>query len=175
MLPYENDRFELVALMPVKPGRDQGRAAMKSILTKIGDKLDSWLTDPSPYETRVYLPKVDLTDSMQLKDPLIKLGMPSPFSPFAADFSGMFDYSKNPGDERFYIEKVIHKTALKMDEHSTKAAAATAIIGGFGGGAFPRQPLPENLFRADRPFLVLIREKWTGLILFMGRISDPGK
>ncbi len=175
VLPYENDRFELVALMPVKPGRDQGRAAMKSILAKIGDKLDSWLTDPSPYETRVYLPKVDLTDSMQLKDPLVKLGMPSPFSPFAADFSGMFDYSKMPGDERFYIEKVIHKTALKMDEYSTKAAAATAIIGGFGGGAFPSQPLPENIFRADRPFLVLIRDKWTGLILFMGRISDPGK
>ena len=147
---------------------------MKSILAKIGNKLDTWLTDPSPYETRVYLPKVDLTDSMRLKDTLKALGMPSAFSPFTADFSGMFDYSKNPGDERFYIEKVIHKTALKMDEYSTKAAAATAIIGGFGGG-IPRQPPPENVFRADRPFLVLIRDNWTGLILFMGRINDPGK
>ena len=100
--------------------------------------------------------------------------MPSAFSPFTVDFSGMFDYSKNPGDERFYIEKVIHKTALKMDEYSTKAAAATAIIGGFGGG-IPRQPPPENIFRADRPFLVLIRDNWTRLILFMGRINDPGK
>ena len=173
VLPYENDRFELVALMPIESGLDQGRAAMKSILAKIGDKLDSWLSDPSPFETRVYLPKVDLTDSMQLKDPLKALGMPSAFSPFTADFSGMFDYDKQPGsDERFYIEKVIHKTALKMDEVSTKAAAATAIIGGFGGGM--PLPQPENVFRADRPFLVLIRDNWTGLILFMGRINDPG-
>ena len=172
VLPYENPRFELVALMPVDPGVDQGHSAMKSILAKIGDKLDSWLANPSPYETRVWLPKVDLTDSMRLKDTLEALGMPSAFSPATADFSGMFDYSKKPGDERFYIEKVIHKTALKMDEYSTKAAAATAIIGGFGGGFF--QPPPENVFRADRPFLVLIRDNWTGLILFMGRINDPG-
>ena len=173
VLPYENPRFDLVALMPVQSGDDQGQAAMKSILAKIGDKLGSWLGNPSPYETRVWLPKVDLTDSIRLKDTLKDLGMPSPFTPATADFSGMFDYSKKPGlDERFYIEKVIHKTALKMDEYSTKAAAATAIIGGFGGGFF--QPPPENVFRADRPFLVLIRDNWTGLILFMGRINDPG-
>ena len=171
VLPYENPRFELVALMPVDPGADQGQAAMKSILAKIGDKLGSWLSKPSPYETRVWLPKVDLTDSMRLKDTLKALGMPSAFSPIA-DFSGIFDYSKKPGDERFYIEKVIHKTALKMDEYSTKAAAATAIMGGFGGGLM--QPPPENVFRADRPYLVLIRDNWTGLILFMGRINDPG-
>ena len=173
VLPYENPRFELVALMPVDPGDDQGHSAMKSILAKIGDKLDSWLANPSPYETRVWLPKVDLTDSMRLKDTLEALGMPSAFSPATADFSGMFDYSKKPGDERFYIEKVIHKTALKMDEYSTKAAAATAIMGGIGGGLM--QPPPENVFRADRPYLVLIRDNWTGLILFMGRINDPGK
>lgn len=172
VLPYENPRFELVALMPVDPGADQGQAAMKSILAKIGDKLGSWLSKPSPYETRVWLPKVDLTDSMRLKDTLKALGMPSAFSPIA-DFSGIFDYSKKPGlIERFYIEKVIHKTALKMDEYSTKAAAATAIMGGFGGGLM--QPPPENVFRADRPYLVLIRDNWTGLILFMGRINAPG-
>lgn len=173
VLPYENDRFELVALMPIEPGLDAGQAAMKSILAKIGDKLDSWLSDPSPFETRLWLPKVDLTDSIRLQDPLKNLGMPSAFSPVTADFSGMFDYSKQPGgEERFYIEKVIHKTALKMDEYSTKAAAATAVIGAFGG--LSSLPQPENVFRADRPFLVLIRDNGTGLILFMGRINDPG-
>ncbi len=99
--------------------------------------------------------------------------MPSAFSPETADFSGMFDYPVQPDSpEQFCIEKVIHKTALKMDEYSTKAAAATAVIA--AGGAMPL-PQPENVFRADRPFLVLIRDNGTGLILFMGRINDPGK
>ena len=173
VLPYEDPRFELVALMPIDPGSDQGQAAMKSILASIGDKLDSWLTNPSRYETRVWLPKVDLTDSMQLQDTLKSLGMTSAFHYSTADFSGMFDYSQLKNDlVRFYIGKVIHKTALKMDEYSTKAAAATAIIGAFGGST---RPPPENTFRADRPFLVLIRDNRTGLILFMGRINDPEK
>ena len=173
VLPYENDRFELVALMPIEAGLDAGQAAMKSILAKIGDKLDSWLSDPSPFETRLWLPKVDLTDTLRLQDPLKNLGMPSAFSPATADFTGMFDYSGQPGSlERFYIEKVIHKTALKRDEFSTKAAAATAVTAAFGG--ISSLPEPENVFRADRPFLVLIRDNWTGLILFMGRINDPG-
>ena len=104
---------------------------------------------------------------------LKNLGMPSAFSPATADFTGMFDYSGQPGSlERFYIEKVIHKTALKMDEFSTKAAAATAVTAAFGG--ISSLPEPENVFRADRPFLVLIRDNWTGLILFLGRINDPG-
>lgn len=69
---------------------------------------------------------------------------------------------------------MIHKTALKMDEESTKAAAATAITMGFGGLAAPREQPPVNTFRADRPFIVLIRDSRTGLILFAGRITDPG-
>ncbi|MBO7503784.1 MAG: serpin family protein, partial [Clostridia bacterium] len=68
---------------------------------------------------------------------------------------------------------VIHKTALKMDEYSTKAAAATALAA--TGTGYNYTPPPENYFRADRPFLVLIRDNQTGLILFMGRINDPGK
>lgn len=168
VLPYENPRFELVALMPIRPGADQGQAAMKDMIASIGDKLDGWLAKPSPYETRVWLPKVDLSDSMKLKDVLKKLGMTTPFDVASADFSGIAEVSS---DDNFFIEKVIHKTALKMDEYSTKAAAATAIMTGFAGSA---QPPSENIFRAERPFLVLIRDNQTGLILFMGRINDPG-
>ena len=171
VLPYEDPRFDLVALMPIQPGADRGEAAMKNIISKIGDKLDDWLKNRSPYETRLWLPIVDLTCKYSLKDALGELGMETPFDDKKADFFGIAQRSERL--KYIWIEKVIHKTALKMDEEKTQAAAATAIImGGFGGGF--SQPPPVNIFRADRPYLVLIRDNQTGLILFAGRINDPG-
>lgn len=165
VLPYENRRFELVALMPIRPGTDHGEEAMKTIVGSVGEKLDSWLGCRMRGETRVWLPKTDLTCKLDLGDTLQKLGMKTPFSN-RADFSGI------DTEEALKIENVVHKTALKMDEVSTKAAAATAI--GMARITSIGMPDPVNEFRADRPFLVLIRDSQTGLILFMGRINDPG-
>ena len=164
ILPYDNPRFELVALMPMREGDDRGEAALKDITGKIGAKLDSWLEDRTFGETRLWLPKTDLTCKLNLGKTLQGLGMKTPFSDFA-DFSGI------DTEEALKIENVVHKTALKMDEVSTKAAAATAI--GMVRITSIGMPDPENIFRADRPFLVLIRDNETGLILFMGRINDP--
>ena len=165
VLPYENPRFELVALMPIREDADQGEAALKDIAGKIGTKLDAWLERRSPGETRLWLPKTDLTCKLDLGKTLQGLGMKTPFSN-QADFSGI------DTEEALKIENVVHKTALKMDEVSTKAAAATAI--GMARITSIGMPDPVNDFRADRPFLVLIRDNQTGLILFMGRINDPG-
>jgi len=165
VLPYENRRFELVALMPVRDEGDRGEAALNDIVGKIGTKLDSWLGRRMRGETRVWLPKTDLTCKLDLGKTLQGLGMKTPFSNFA-DFSGI------DTEEALKIENVVHKTALKMDEVSTKAAAATAI--GMARITSIGMPDPVNEFRADRPFLVLIRDSETGLILFMGRINDPG-
>ena len=171
VLPYEDTRFDLVALMPIQPGADRGEAAMNNIISKIGEKLDDWLKNRSPYETRLWLPIVDLTCKYSLKDALGELGMETPFDDKKADFFGIAQRSERL--KYIWIEKVIHKTALKMDEEKTQAAAATAIIMGGVGGGFS-QPPPVNIFRADRPYLVLIRDNQTGLILFAGRINDPG-
>ena len=165
VLPYENRRFELVALMPIRDEGDQGEAALNTIVGSIGEKLDSWLERRSRGETRVWLPKTDLTCKLDLNKTLQGLGMKTPFSNFA-DFSGI------DTEEALKIENVVHKTALKMDEVSTKAAAATAI--GMARITSIGMPDPVNEFRADRPFLVLIRDNQTGLILFMGRVNDPG-
>ena len=165
VLPYENQRFELVALMPINGGTDHGEAALKTIVGTIGEKLDSWLERRMRGETRVWLPKTDLTCKLDLNKTLQGLGMKTPFSNFA-DFSGI------DTEEALKIENVVHKTALKMDEVSTKAAAATAI--GMARITSIGMPDPVNEFRADRPFLVLIRDNQTGLILFMGRVNDPG-
>jgi serpin B len=60
------------------------------------------------------------------------------------------------------------KAFVAVDESGTEAAAATAVVMERKGG--PREPA---IFRADRPFLFLIRDRETGSILFLGRVSDP--
>jgi serpin B len=66
------------------------------------------------------------------------------------------------------ITSVFHKAFVDVHEEGTEAAAATGVMVGVTS-----MPPPPEIFRADHPFLFLIREKATGSILFMGRLSKP--
>jgi serpin B len=74
----------------------------------------------------------------------------------------------------FSISAAIHKAYIDVDEEGTEAAAATAIM--MVGSAMRQAPPPPPIvFRADHPFLFLIRDNSTGAILFLGRLTDPTK
>jgi serpin B len=87
------------------------------------------------------------------------------FAPGKADLAGI-----NAGREPLWIAFVKHKAFVRVDEEGTEAAAVTAM--GVGGSAMPPKPIS---FRADHPFLFLIRDVQSGCILFMGRVADPTK
>jgi serpin B len=70
--------------------------------------------------------------------------------------------------ERLFIAAVLHKAFVDVHEEGTEAAAATAVI--MKRASLPREP---KAFRADHPFLYLIRENKTGSVLFMGRLENP--
>jgi len=112
----------------------------------------------------VRLPRFSFTYSVPLRGSLQALGMRAAFDPERADFSGI------DGRRDLYISEVFHKAFVDVDEQGTEAAAATAVIIGDFSGAIPP---PPPRFVADRPFLFLIRDTETGLILFMGRVLDP--
>ena len=61
---------------------------------------------------------------------------------------------------------VLHKALIEVDEQGSEAAAATAVVK-------KRGPVRAKIFKVNHPFLVLIRDKLTGSILFMARILDP--
>jgi serpin B len=109
------------------------------------------------------MPKFEFTSSLSLKETLEEMGMPIPFDPASADFSGF------TGFPQLFISAVVHKAFVKVDETGTEAAAATAVVMSIEC-AMPDQPIELVL---DRPFLFLVRDGLTGSILFMGRVADP--
>jgi serpin B len=97
------------------------------------------------------------------------MGMPLAFDRRQADFTGIAN-PKDPED-RLYVSSVFHKGFIKVDEKGTEAAAASAVVMARAGGARPVAPPKE--FKADHPFLYLLRDTRSGLVLFMGRVADP--
>jgi serpin B len=67
-----------------------------------------------------------------------------------------------------WLSRVLHRATIHVDEQGTVATAATAAMGTFGG-----PPPSTPVFRADHPFVFLIRDTHTGNILFVGRLVEP--
>jgi serpin B len=159
-LPYEGGRLSMVFILP---HAKDGLRALEAQLSP--SKLEAWLeqldSTPPSDDIAVALPKVQVTTSYNLVKPMQTLGMKLAFTPRQADFTGM---SKSAGKSLF-INDVVHKTFLSIDEKGTEAAGATGIEIRLERGG--------PVFRADHPFLFLIRDKSTGAILFLGRIAEP--
>ena len=68
---------------------------------------------------------------------------------------------------------MIHKAFIDVNEEGTEAAAATAVVVARPTAVRVPEPTPE--FRADHPFLFLIRDTRNGSILFLGRLAEPAK
>jgi len=71
------------------------------------------------------------------------------------------------------IDEVFHKAFVKLDEHGTEAAAATAAMTMSGIGGTMPAPRPKEL-RENHPFLFFLRHVRSGLVLFTGRVINPG-
>lgn len=107
------------------------------------------------------IPKFEFEAGFELKKILENLGMTTVFQDIA-DLSGM------ASDNRLFVDDVYHKTFISIDEEGAEAAAATGIVASVSSA-------PSRSFEltADHPFLFLIRDRVTGTILFMGRVTDP--
>ena len=157
-MPYVGKELSMVVLLPKKA---DGLADLEKALT--ADKLAAWFGRLRERETEVTLPKFKTTVEFELSDTLAKMGMPVAFTA-RADFSGM-----NGGKGSLSISKVIHKAFVDVNEEGTEAAAATGVV------VEPKAAKVNPVFRADHPFVFLVRDKRSDSILFLGRIVDPTK
>lgn len=165
-LPYVGEELSMLILLPL---RIDGLTELENSL--IMDKINNW-TVGRKEEVEVYLPKFKMTYKCLLANTLKSMGIIDAFTPppplpeiSGADFSGI------TGNKDLYISQVIHKTFVDVNEEGTEAAAATAVITE-SAGYITHEPL---IFKADHPFLFLIRENKTGSILFIGRIVNPNE
>jgi serine protease inhibitor len=74
-------------------------------------------------------------------------------------------------DGNLYIGAVIQKAYVDVNEEGTEAAAATAVTGVLAA----LRPTPPIIFRADQPFMFVIRDNRSRSILFIGRASNPSR
>jgi serpin B len=123
-----------------------------------------WLAALKPRDVEVHLPRFSFETQYQLRESLRAMGLRTAFEPGEADFSGI------DGGHSLYLQFVFHQARVEVDEEGTRAAAMTT--GGMGGGLMREPPKPV-VFRADHPFLLLVRDVRTGAILFLGRVERP--
>jgi len=161
-LPYGDGSLSMVVLLPKEI---DGLTDLEAKLSFQNFK--RWLENVGQEdEVKVYLPKFKTTSQFQMADTLKALGMEVAFDANAADFSGM------TGGRDLFISAVIHKAFVDVNEEGTEAAAATGVIME-PTGALIQEPKEPPVFRADHPFVFMIRDNRSGAIMFLGRITNP--
>ena len=154
-LPYSGKDISLLIFLP---DEIEGLPELETNLNV--ENVKTWTSSLRHMEVRVFLPRFEITSSLNLTGILHNLGMVDAFG--KADFSGM------DGTKQLYIAAVLHKAFIKVNEEGSEAAAATAVI-----MKTRSIPLPAPVFQADHPFLFIIRENNSGSILFIGRVYNP--
>ncbi|MBU1008304.1 serpin family protein [Candidatus Dependentiae bacterium] len=154
-LPYQDSPLSMYVILPKEL---DGLSKIENQFTQA--KLASWTTQLKQQDVTIKLPKFKLEAEYMLTETLASMGMPSAFS--CANFTGI---TKN----NLSISKVIHKASIEVEEEGTEASAATAVIMGRGFCRLPQ----ATIFNADHPFIFLIKDKNTGLTLFMGKLLAP--
>jgi serpin B len=155
-LPYANNAFEMVVMKPVQGVRE-------TFLSSLNEStFNTWLADTDTAEVIVQLPKFDIAYKKGLVPVMQRLGVSRIFDASQADLTRLSD------DRRLFVSDIIHSANITVDEAGTEAAAVTAVV--VGVTSFPPQP-PVLAF--DRAFVYLVRERYSGAILFAGILDKP--
>ncbi len=158
-LPYKGQELSMFLFLPKEI--DGLKELEKSFSA---ENLSEWMSKMKPQLVDVTLPKFRTTSEFGLKKVLMSMGMTDAFGSYA-------NFSKIDGTNALYISKVLHKAYVDVDEDGTEAAAATAVI--ISRTSMPVIPESPKIFRADHPFIFVIRENKTESLLFIGRVLDP--
>ncbi|KAK1355197.1 Serpin-ZX [Heracleum sosnowskyi] len=139
---------------------------LPTLVEKLGSEsgfLDKYITSHRERVGEVWIPKFKISFGFEASKALKGLGLVSPFSP------GEFTETVNESSEgqMLFLKNAFHKSFIEVNEEGTEAAAAFGLM--IGGGS--SDMLID--FVADHPFLFLVREDVTGVVLFTGQVLNP--
>jgi serpin B len=146
-------------MLVLLPKRRHGLRALERTLTT--DNLNHWIAGLEHGHIEVYLPRFSVKSQFPLSQLVSEMGAKSAFSATDADFSRM------SSDGGLFLGAALHAATINVDEKGTEAAATQLFV---FGALDDSKPI---LFRADHPFVFLIRHNPTGTILFLGRVTNP--
>jgi serpin B len=154
-VPYGNEAFSMIFLLPAEG------VSLQSVIENLNASVwNDCLAGLSPRTVRLGIPRIELAYEIQLKDALKKLGMLSMFDAETVDLSGIHPTAS------LVVSGVKQKTALEINEEGSEASAVTIVE--IVEMASPTTPPSPVSFILNRPFLLFIKEKSTGTILFEG-------
>lgn len=148
-LPYGGGALSMVVIVPAD------LETFETTLTP--ESLDAVIDTIGDGGIHLSLPRWTARTHLSLKETLSALGMPMAFGG-SADFSGMVEGGG------LWLDQVEHEAFVEVDEQGTRAAAAT-------GGEMVESHGPT--VEVNRPYLYVIRDRGSGTILFIGRVTDP--
>lgn len=160
-IPYRDTSISMVVVMP--EDFTNIKARYRELLQEALNRIDE--ARPGAY-THLVMPRFNITFKSELKGYLEMLGVREVFKPWVADLTRMAHVQK--GD--LYVDKVVHQAVIKVNEKGTEAAAATAVI-----VKVVSQPLYQEEVIINKPFIFIVRDGESKIILFIGHVINPSE
>ena len=156
-LPYKGDDLSMLVVLP----KLNHKLAMQQLTKSLSaTKIKQWRSGLVRQEVDLQLPKFKLDARYQMKTLLADMGMPKAFNN-GAEFNLYADGTP------IKLDEVYHQAVVTVDEKGTEAAAAAGAVGMYVGMSYPVE------FKADHPFMFMIKDNKTDAILFLGQVNKP--
>jgi len=168
-LPYGSGSWNMTIMLPEK---EKSVDDIISLLAETGWSTDYWnnpLTEARSYEVDLKLPRFETfsdTNEMEgeLKGILQKMGIRLAFDSDYATIPNMIENTSA------YISKIRQKAKIEVDEEGSKMAAVT-IAEMEATSVGPIEEILKADFHANSPFVYIVREASSGVILFVGKFT----
>lgn len=159
-IPFTGEEVSLVLLLPQSPGI---LSALEAQLNQ--ENMSRWMEGLSLTDVVITLPRLQIDSSIELSESLKGAGVVDPFSPDDADFSGM------TGTRSLHLNRMVQKVTLSLHDEGVEATSGS--VSRALASSIASQSFLGEAFNAKHPFIMILRNRVTSSLIFMGRVANP--